>query len=145
MEFDSRNWARFHRFDTKRDPAETITPSIRRLLQYTEVEKWGDRRTVVVDKDLFVEWLRSVIEKEPFDEEWYLQTYSDVREAVSAGFLKSGHEHYISTGYFEGRLPGLFGFEAGKYIELNPDLHDFTKDQALQHFIHSGYGEGRRY
>jgi hypothetical protein len=125
-------------------PAQ-MPPSLDRLLKYTDTARWSDILTVTVEKNALVAWLRKVIELQPFDEEWYLKTYPDVRDAVNNGRARSGRQHYIDSGYFECRLPGLFGFQAEKYLELNPDLRDLSKDQALQHFIYSGYREGRDY
>ena len=40
----------------------------------------------------------------PFDEASYLRQYPDIREAVEAGGLPSGHAHFLDRGYFEGRF-----------------------------------------
>lgn len=39
----------------------------------------------------------------PFDEEYYLHTYSDVAAAVRAGKFANGYEHYLHFGMHEGR------------------------------------------
>ncbi|MGZ7079434.1 MAG: radical SAM/SPASM domain-containing protein [Thermoanaerobaculia bacterium] len=41
----------------------------------------------------------------PFDEQFYLRTYSDVADAVRSGTFASGHEHYVRFGMSEGRIP----------------------------------------
>ena len=40
-----------------------------------------------------------------FDERFYLAYYKDVRDAVRAGKLKSGFQHFVLAGRKEGRLP----------------------------------------
>ena len=40
-----------------------------------------------------------------FDEEWYLAQNADVARAVAEGRGKSGLEHYLRRGRFEGRQP----------------------------------------
>jgi hypothetical protein len=40
-----------------------------------------------------------------FDEEWYLDAYPDVREAVRAGRFASGEAHYQAVGMHEWRSP----------------------------------------
>jgi hypothetical protein len=40
-----------------------------------------------------------------FNERFYLAYYTDVRDAIRAGWLKSGFEHFVLTGRKEGRLP----------------------------------------
>jgi Methyltransferase domain len=53
-----------------------------------------------------MEVLGPVVAAARFDETWYLATYPDIRAAVASGTIKSGHVHYVSGGYFEGRLAG---------------------------------------
>lgn len=43
------------------------------------------------------------IEQSDFDEDWYLDTYVDVRGAVDAGGFKDGYDHFIQFGFREGR------------------------------------------
>lgn len=43
------------------------------------------------------------IEQSEFDEDWYLDTYEDVRGAVYAGGFKDGYEHFTQFGFREGR------------------------------------------
>jgi hypothetical protein len=49
--------------------------------------------------------LLPLIANSSFNEEWYVATYPDVAGAAkdNAGFRP--HSHYITHGYFEGRLP----------------------------------------
>lgn len=39
------------------------------------------------------------------DEGWYRDRYPDVDQAIRDGAIKSARDHFISSGYFEGRLP----------------------------------------
>lgn len=50
--------------------------------------------------------LAPVLASAPFDEDWYLSNYPDIGQAVANGQLESGRAHFLSGGYFEGRLPG---------------------------------------
>jgi hypothetical protein len=54
-----------------------------------------------------------------FDEEWYLQTYPDVADAVSANQIGSGLLHYLAHGRAEGRKPRA-GFDAAWYAKAYP-------------------------
>jgi hypothetical protein len=40
---------------------------------------------------------------EEFDEAWYLANYPDVASQVQAGRIRSGRQHYIRHGFYEGR------------------------------------------
>ena len=41
----------------------------------------------------------------PFDEAWYLEKYPLIAEVVRQGGFKSGWQHYVLHGRFEGRIP----------------------------------------
>jgi hypothetical protein len=56
-----------------------------------------------------------------FDEAWYLQTYSDVAQAVREGSCPSGFEHYLRHGKSEGRKPSA-GFDAAWYLRAYPPV-----------------------
>jgi len=43
----------------------------------------------------------------PFDEKYYLQKYPDIRDAVSRGQFRSGHEHFVQYGRQENRFASL--------------------------------------
>lgn len=47
----------------------------------------------------------SSIEGYSFDQRWYLDTYEDVRVAVSKGLFPTAEDHYLVFGCSEGRLP----------------------------------------
>jgi hypothetical protein len=65
-----------------------------------------------------------------FDAEWYLATYSDVRESGMDPL-----EHYLRHGTSEGREPRS-GFDTEKYLEEHP----IVREQGLNPLLHSmGY------
>ena len=53
-----------------------------------------------------------------FDDQWYSGTYPDVEGARLAGDVKSLREHFISSGYLEGRLPIELPFDPQWYLGL---------------------------
>jgi hypothetical protein len=65
-----------------------------------------------VDRASLADVMRPWIEGAPFDESDYVSRYADVRAAIEAGRIRSGHEHYVRHGYFAGRLanpvPAIF-------------------------------------
>jgi len=119
--------------------------SYRSLLKHMRAIEFRDGENVSVELSKLKALISVIIEKEPFDENWYLETYPDVGQALKKGTVKSAKLHYVETGYFEGRLPGLGDFDTKKYIQKNPDLARMTDDEALAHFIYTGYSEGRPY
>ena len=44
------------------------------------------------------------INKNKFDEKFYLSTYPDVEKAIKNGAFNSGYEHWIGHGLFEHRI-----------------------------------------
>ena len=53
----------------------------------------------------------------PFDEDFYLATYPDIKDAYSAGQIADLHEHYL-----EGRLGTMPEFDADFYMASYPDV-----------------------
>lgn len=119
--------------------------SYRSLLKHMRAIEFRDGENVSVELNKLKMLISYIVAKEPFDENWYLTTYPDVKSAVTNGTLESAKQHYVETGYFEGRLPGIGEFDTKKYIEKNPDLAQMTGDEAMMHFIYTGYSEGRPY
>lgn len=80
-----------------------------------------------------------------FDEEFYLAQNQGVREAVEAGMLSSGFDHFIEFGQFEGRAPSAF-FETSFYLDTNIDALEGIEageTTAVGHFLNVGQFEGR--
>ncbi len=119
--------------------------SYRSLLKHMRAIEFRDGVNVSVELKKLKLLIRYILEREPFDEAWYIETYSDVADAIREGRAESARVHYVENGYFEGRLPGLIDFDAAKYVEQNPDLTGMTTEEATKHFIFTGYSEGRPY
>jgi len=83
----------------------------------------------------------------PFDEAFYGSTYPDVADAVRRGQIPSLHHHFCSTGFFEGRKPGLPHVDKGWYLRQYEDLNSAFSAGALRdaakHFIETGQYENR--
>jgi hypothetical protein len=117
---------------------------IRRSVEITSVK--GELR-VNVSYDSFIDILRLIISGIDLDEEWYLQEYPDIAEAVKSGRIASGKQHFVDDGYFEGRLPFPIQVDERWYLEQNPDVAENVRKGVLssgqQHFAEDGYREGR--
>lgn len=81
------------------------------------------------------------------DEEWYLVKNPDIQEAVREGRARSGREHFVNNGYFEGRQPFPMTVDEEWYLAENPAVADAIREgqmsSAQQHFEMHGYREGR--
>jgi hypothetical protein len=126
-----------------------ILPHFERLLNICNIKGWREgHRTLTCDREGLLRILAEMLKAAPFDETWYLDRYPDVADAVDRGDIESAQEHYVRFGYFEGRLPGLNGFDAAAYCRIHPDLGHILLDRegetkARVHFIEHGYREGR--
>ncbi|MDY6806678.1 MAG: calcium-binding protein, partial [Cyanobacteriota bacterium] len=80
-----------------------------------------------------------------FDEEFYLTQNAGVRDAVEAGVLNSGLEHFINFGQFEDRDPSPI-FDTSFYLQTNTDvagLVQASETTAVGHFLDVGQFEDR--
>ena len=97
--------------------------------------------------DDFLEVVKLLLRGAEFDEKWYISRYPDVAEAVSTGLYRSGRQHFIEMGYFEGRRPCNFEVDEKWYLQAYPDVADGVGKgeikSARQHFNEHGYDEGR--
>lgn len=93
------------------------------------------------------ELLRALLERVEVNEDWYLAHNSDVGAAVERGELRSAREHYITSGYFENRMPRRIPVNESWYLGEYPDVAEAIKAGAFasaqQHFTASGFKEGR--
>jgi hypothetical protein len=80
-----------------------------------------------------------------FDEDFYLDAYSDVATAIRQGRFKSACQHYQLNGRFEGRFPR---FNEASYLAKNPDVAQAIKagkyKNAYEHWIKFGRFENRQ-
>jgi len=81
------------------------------------------------------------------DEDWYLMRNPDIAEAVREGRAKSGRDHFVNNGYFEGRQPFPITVDEDWYLAQNPAVAEAIREglmqSAQQHFEQHGYREGR--
>ena len=100
-----------------------------------------------VKKSFLVELLRSRVAQIHVDENWYLTTNPDVCSAVKDGAVKDGREHFVTSGYYEHRLPYRICVDEAWYLENYQDVRlavlaaIFPSGQT--HFETLGYREGR--
>ncbi len=135
-------------FVTHRTPRRRPVVPLARLLQALDIEPdnlTDDRAQVQVSglRQLLSEFAR----QQPFDPEFYAESYPDLEAARLAGVVSDLHVHFVETGFFEGRLPSEPPFDAVWYATFYPDLTaciDPTDSAALRnHFLTAGLAEGR--
>jgi hypothetical protein len=104
--------------------------------------------TVSATYSQFTALIRTLLEGIEVDEAWYLSQNPDVAEAIAEGKTPSAREHFLSDGYFEGRIPFPIKVHEAWYLEQNPGVAEFIARgdlaSAQQHFDEHGYREGRK-
>jgi hypothetical protein len=85
--------------------------------------KNGGVDQVVVPAELFRFLLRCALESCEFDEAQYQRCNRDVADGVERRVHGSGREHFLSKGYFEGRVGAVPVHEAW-YLSQSPDVAD---------------------
>jgi glycosyltransferase involved in cell wall biosynthesis len=85
-----------------------------------------------------------------WDEEQYLARHADVRTAVKEGVVRSGLEHFLRYGRFEGRpidVRPVRGWPEQGYLKANPEVAAAISEgiiaSGLEHFLRFGQFEGR--
>jgi hypothetical protein len=120
----------------------------RTLREIIKVEQVAAIKYVSVPDEVFRRLLAGAIKsKGIFDEEFYVEKYQDVKAAVTAGIIKSGLEHYLTSGYYESRLPARLLVDERFYLRENPDVVAAIKNKEIEsaqaHFDSAGFIENR--
>ncbi|MEO1043422.1 MAG: hypothetical protein AAFX52_14160 [Pseudomonadota bacterium] len=106
-----------------------------------------NEETVNVRSDFIRLLMHRLLEALPFSEKAYLNANPDIAQAVESGQVSSGFEHYMVTGYFEGRHAGDFAVNPTWYLGNNSDVREAALrgevSDAARHFQSTGFHEGR--
>jgi hypothetical protein len=101
---------------------------------------------VTVSRRLLEFLLRCLLDHMEFDEQQYQKANPDVAAAIKQKKMHSGREHFIRSGYFEGRSGGVHVDEAW-YLARNPDVAGAKKagkfDSGAAQYRLSGANEWR--
>lgn len=116
------------------------------LLRVTQ-ETINSKRKIAISGELLKELIMCAIGHLEFDEKWYLSKYADLREAWEKGSIKDLREHFIVSGYFEGRLPRELSVDEKWYLDVYEDVRQAVAAgkvaSAVQHYVKSGQFEYR--
>jgi hypothetical protein len=100
-----------------------------------------------VERNFLIALMAKRVGSIKFDEAWYLAKYPDVKDAVNNGVVPSGHEHYVSSGYYEHRMPCAIRVNEKWYLEAYPDVAEAIRAGVYKtgqaHFDLAGFREGR--
>jgi hypothetical protein len=107
----------------------------------------GAKSKVAVPAQLLRELLSLVASTLPFDLDFYLATYPDIRQAHEAGRIADPRRHFIEEGYIEGRFGSKPKVHEDFYKSTYPDVKSAIASgvvpSALDHYLRAGAFEGR--
>lgn len=102
---------------------------------------------VSVPRPLLELMLRLLVAGMPFDRDTYLRRNPDIAEALAEGKIDDPHRHFITRGYFEGRIGGAPPVDEAWYERHNPDVaREIAAGRiasAAGHYERSGAAEWR--
>lgn len=82
-----------------------------------------------------------------FDEQAYLDKFADIRVGIKKGTIRSALRHYVTDGYFEGRIPMKYDVDEEWYLRTYPDVAEAIQSgmvlNGAHHFELFGFSEGR--
>ena len=106
-----------------------------------------DGRTVSMSRELFDLFIGTAALACAFDPVWYRVEYPDIGAEVANGAITDELEHFLESGYEEGRTPAYFDVDEEWYLTRFPDVADAIAsgvvEDADEHYNEVGYGEGR--
>jgi hypothetical protein len=131
----------------RQQPKTPVVP-VGRMLRLLGIDAADlDNATVSVKASGLRELLTEIARQQPFDPEFYADCYPDVEAARMAGMVSDLREHFVNSGFLEGRLPCEPPFDPVWYANYYPDLATAipaSDAKALRnHFITTGLVEGR--
>ena len=122
-------------------------PSFSSLNQNLVFGSDDNKPFVKMSYENFENLLRKLLHAVQIDEEWYRRNYPDVDQAIREGIVQNARDHFVDSGYFEGRLPCEIDVDEDWYFTTYPDIAEAVKsgqvDSAKAHFMAFGYAEGR--
>jgi hypothetical protein len=102
---------------------------------------------VRISNRLFRLLVEAALSNAPFDERSYVGANPDIADAIRRGKVASGRQHYLSSGYYEGRDTGPAGFDEAWYLQRYPDVQLAVQRgesaSGLEHYRGPGMREWR--
>ncbi len=111
------------------------------------IERLQSSSKIAVSLPLLRAIISVAVSEMPFDPVFYLGMYPDIRHAYEAGRITDLRNHFIETGYFEGRFGTEPRFDEEFYQNTYPDVSEALTagkaNSAFDHYVRAGAFEGR--
>ena len=117
------------------------------LMEQVGFDDEGAQTDLILTREQFEKLLCAIIRHVAVDEDWYRDAYPDVDDAIRNGRVSSAKDHFVASGYFEGRKCGRAVVDEQWYLIEYPDVAEGIElgefISAQQHFDTHGEREGR--
>ena len=133
----------------KRHESEAFLPHIELLLQSLRItrERLNSRSKVAIDTRLLRALLQTLAQHLPFDADFYLANNPDIAEAHERGVITDLHQHFVDSGFLEGRFgaapPVDEPFYESRYKDIGAAIRRGDVSSGAEHYMRSGAAEGR--
>jgi hypothetical protein len=124
-------------------------PHIDLILQALRInrERLNSRSKIAIDARLLRGLLQALVATMPFDAAFYRATYPDIAEAADSGQIPDLRQHFVDSGYFEGRFgvppPVDEAFYTTQYRDIGEAVLRGDVASGAEHYLRSGAAEGR--
>ena len=129
--------------------ASQYVPHIDLLTQSMRItrERLNSRSKIAIDAKLLRLVLQQLVSHLPFSEAFYRATYADIDAAAASGAIPDLHQHFVDTGFFEGRMGAPPDVDEAYYLATYPDVASAIQRgdvaSGAEHYVRSGAAEGR--
>jgi hypothetical protein len=110
-------------------------------------ERLEGKTRIPINPSLLKFLVQQLIGKLSFDETYYLEQNPDVAESYKVGNILDLHEHFKTTGYFEGRRGSPPEVDEAFYLQSYPDVAEAIRAgrirSAVEHYVITGASEDR--
>lgn len=130
-------------------PQTPYFPHIDLLLQALRInrDRLNSKSKIAIDAKLLKAVLQAMVAGAPFNEEFYKQSYPDLAAAQASGQIPDLRQHFIETGYFEGRFGAPPQVDEAYYTSTYKDVGQAVLkgdvSSGTEHYLRSGASEGR--
>ena len=124
-------------------------PHIDLILQSLRInrERLSSKSKIAIDARLLRLMLQTVAATLPFSEEFYMENYPDIADAYAAGKIPNLHQHFLDSGYLEGRIGYTPEIDEGFYLATYKDVGKAVAagdvENGAEHYMRAGAAEGR--
>ncbi len=130
-------------------PQAAYIPHIDLLLQALRVnrDRLNSKSKIAIDAKLLKTLLQTMVANAPFSEEFYKENYPDLAAANRSGQIPDLHQHFVETGFFEGRFGAPPSVDEAYYTSTYKDVGQAVLkgdvSSGMEHYLRSGAAEGR--